>query len=121
MVANRNLNVVYRREDILTMGDEGINGQFAPAGKSSYSIWKFKGGVNCHHYWERLTFKRKQTAGKFLPLQPNEIGTDERDLENYRKVPNLEATASGVPFSPPAWSKAKTRPIDMPNNGGLKK
>jgi len=121
MVANRNLSVVYRREDILTMGDEGINGQFAPAGKSSYSIWKFKGGVNCHHYWERLTFKRKQTAGKFLPLQPNEIGTDQRDLENYRKVPNLEATASGVPFSPPAWSKANTRPIDMPNKGGLKK
>jgi len=120
MVTNRTMGVIYRREDILQMGDDGINGQFAPSGESAYSIWKFKGGVNCHHYWERLTFKRKQVKGAFLPLQPNEIGTTDRDLENYKEVPNATANISGVPFSPPSWNKAKTKPIDMPNKGGLK-
>jgi len=120
MVINRTQGVIYRREDIVQMGDAGINKQFAPSGESAYSIWKFKGGVNCHHYWERLTFKRKQVKGAFVPLQPNEIGTTDRDLENYKEVPNATANISGVPFSPPSWNKAKTKPIDMPNKGGLK-
>lgn len=119
MVETRKAGTIYRREDIIEMGDDGINGNFAPSGKSSYSIWKFKGGVNCHHYWERLTFRRKQIKGKILPVQPNEIGGF-RDLANYTDVPNSEANKDGVPFAPPSWSKAKVRPIDMPNKGGLK-
>jgi hypothetical protein len=119
MVQESKGGVIYRREDILTMGDAGVNGQFAPSGQSSYSIWKYKGGVNCHHRWERLTFRRKQIKGKFLPKQPGETG-DNRDLENYNEVSNKSANAAGVPFSPSGWETASTRPIDMPNKGSLK-
>jgi hypothetical protein len=119
MIANRQMNVVYRREDIVRMGDEGINGQFAAAGESAYSIWKYKGGVACHHAWERVTFKRKQeNGGKVLPLQPDEQGTEYRNLPaNYKPVSNEKANNAGVPFSPPDWSTAQTKPIDMPNQG----
>jgi hypothetical protein len=119
MVQESKGGVIYRREDILTMGDVGVNGQFAPSGQSSYSIWKYKGGVNCHHRWERLTFRRKQIKGKFLPKQPGETG-ENRDLENYNEVSNKSANAAGVPFSPSGWETASTRPIDMPNKGSLK-
>ena len=119
MVQESKGGVIYRREDILTMGDAGVNGQFAPSGQSSYSIWKYKGGVNCHHRWERLTFRRKQIKGKFLPKQPGESG-ENRDLENYNEVSNKSANAAGVPFSPSGWETASTRPIDMPNKGSLK-
>ena len=119
MVQESKGGVIYRREDILTMGDAGVNGQFAPSGQSSYSIWKYKGGVNCHHRWERLTFRRKQVKGKFLPKQPGETG-ENRDLENYNEVSNKSANAAGVPFSPSGWETASTRPIDMPNKGSLK-
>jgi len=119
MVQESKGGVIYRREDILTMGDAGVNGQFAPSGQSSYSIWKYKGGVNCHHRWERLTFRRKQIKGKFLPKQPGESG-DNRDLENYNEVSNKSANNAGVPFSPSGWETASTRPIDMPNKGSLK-
>jgi len=119
MVQESQGGVIYRREDIINMGDAGVNGQFAPSGQSSYSIWKYKGGVNCHHRWERLTFRRKQIKGKFLPKQPGESG-ENRDLENYNEVSNKSADASGVPFSPSGWNDAKTRPIDMPNKGSLK-
>ena len=119
MVQEAKSGVIFRREDIIQMGDAGVNGQFAPSGQSSYSIWKYKGGVNCHHRWERLTFKRKQVKGKFLPKQPNEVG-DSRDLDNYNEVSNKSADNAGVPFSPSGWNTAKTRPIDMPNKGSLK-
>ena len=119
MVQDSKDGVIYRREDIITMGDAGVNGQFAPSGQSSYSIWKYKGGVNCHHRWERLTFRRKQIKGKFLPKQPGESG-DNRNLENYNEVSNKSADNAGVPFSPSGWETASTRPIDMPNKGSLK-
>lgn len=119
MVSESQGGVIYRREDIIAMGDAGVNGQFAPSGQSSYSIWKYKGGVSCHHRWERLTFRRKQIKGKFLPKQPGESG-ENRDLENYNEVSNKSADSAGVPFSPSGWDTAKTRPIDMPNQGSLK-
>jgi hypothetical protein len=119
MVQESKGGVIYRREDIIAMGDAGVNGQFAPQGESTYSIWKYKGGVNCHHRWERLTFRRKQIKGKFLPKQPGETG-DNRNLENYNEVSNKSADKAGVPFSPSGWDTAKTRPIDMPNKGSLK-
>jgi hypothetical protein len=119
MVSQSQDGVIYRREDIIAMGDAGVNGQFAPSGLSSYSIWKYKGGVSCHHRWERLTFRRKQIKGKFLPKQSNESG-DNRDLDNYNEVSNKSADNAGVPFSPSGWDTAKTRPIDMPNQGSLK-
>lgn len=119
MVQESKGGVIYRREDIIAMGDAGVNGQFAPSGQSTYSIWKYKGGVNCHHRWERLTFRRKQVKGKFLPKQPGETG-DNRNLENYNEVSNKSADKAGVPFSPSGWDTAKTRPIDMPNKGSLK-
>jgi hypothetical protein len=119
MVEESKGGVIYRREDIIAMGDAGVNGQFAPQGESTYSIWKYKGGVNCHHRWERLTFRRKQIKGKFLPKQPGETG-ENRNLENYNEVSNKSADKAGVPFSPSGWDTAKTRPIDMPNKGSLK-
>jgi len=119
MVQESKGGVIYRREDIIAMGDAGVNGQFAPEGQSAYSIWKYKGGVYCHHRWERLTFKRKQIKGKFLPVQPDEKGGD-RNIENYKEVSNKSADAAGVPFKPSGWNTAKTRPIDMPNRGSLK-
>lgn len=119
MVQESKGGVIYRREDIIAMGDAGVNGQFAPEGQSAYSIWKYKGGVYCHHRWERLTFKRKQVKGKFLPVQPDEKGGD-RNIENYKEVSNKSADSAGVPFKPSGWDTAKTRPIDMPNRGSLK-
>jgi hypothetical protein len=124
MVAETKSGIVYRREDIDEMSLSGVNGQFAPKGKSTYSIFRFKGGVNCHHAWERVTYRRKYQEGKgqkVLPLEPNEKGTDVRDMDNYIDVPNSSADSSGVPFDPPNWQEATTKPIDMPNKGGLKK
>lgn len=120
MVSLTNQGIVYRREDINQMSFSGVNGQFAPEGRSTYSIWRFKGGVNCHHAWYRVTYMRKTIKGMIKPLTTAEKGTDIRDMDNYNPVSNEKANAEGVPFSPPNWKDAKTKPIDMPNKGSWK-
>lgn len=110
MVANAKLGVSYRYEDIRQMGKEGINGEFAPEGKSTYSIWEWKGGVYCHHKFIRQVWKRKRNAsGQFLPND---------GLNNDTEVsPNTRGT--GI-TNPRGWRKSSTPTIDLPNRGSLK-
>lgn len=118
MVVSAKSGVVYRREDIDKMGADGVNAQFSAKGESNYSIWEYKGGVNCHHKWQRVTYRRKEKNGKIIPLTEEEKNANVRIIdENYQRVTNAKANADGVPFNPPNWDNAKTKPIDMPNQG----
>jgi len=82
MMQDSRAGTVYRIEDIDAMSFNGVNGQFAPAGSSSYSILDHKGGVYCHHKWKRLVFKRKREKGKFLPNDG--LNNDELSKERPR-------------------------------------
>ena len=46
---------VYRKEDIERMGSQAVNAGFGLGGADTYSIWLYKGGANCHHFWMRKT------------------------------------------------------------------
>ena len=110
MVSNSKLGVSYRYEDIVQMGKDGINGEFAPQGKSTYSIWQWKGGVYCHHNFVRQVYKRKRNAsGQFLPNDG--LANDEQVNSNTR--------GTGI-TNPRGWRKANTPTIDLPNRGSLK-
>lgn len=108
---------MYRLEDIVKMGKDGVNGQFAPKGESKYSIWEWKGGVYCHHYWERVVLFRKRNAdGTFKPASST------GKMENDKEVSAESAIDAGVPakvLKPKAWRQANTRPIDTPSRGRL--
>jgi hypothetical protein len=108
MVANSKGNVVYRYEDIVDM--EGVNAQFAAKGESSYSIWLHKGGIYCHHKWERVVYFRKRDGGRFLPND---------GLKNDVLVSIETAIRNDVPLKDEGkdWQEASTRPIDTPNRG----
>ena len=54
-----NAKKVYRKEDIIAMDDEVVNAGFGENGTDKYSIWLYKGGARCHHYWSRRTYLRK--------------------------------------------------------------
>jgi hypothetical protein len=109
MVSASKAGVVYRYEDIIRMGDDGINSEFAAKGESTYSIFLFKGGANCHHFWTRQTFMRKRENGKFMP---------NKGLENDERISQASAEKKGFEFKDAKyWAEAATRPIDMPNNG----
>jgi hypothetical protein len=113
MVAASKDGVVYRKEDILQMGSQGVNGEFAPKGRSTYSIWLWKGGAYCHHYWTRKVYFRKRAGGgEFLPKSKT------KGLENERTSSVTEAKAKGSPI-PNNPKQVATKPIDTPSRGKL--
>ena len=50
--ALKGLNKIYSREEITRMNR--LNPGFGPGGSNSYSVFEYKGGPNCQHYWEEL-------------------------------------------------------------------
>lgn len=48
------LNKLYTRDEIFEMERSGLNRDLGHD-RQPYSIFSFKGGVNCKHYWEELT------------------------------------------------------------------
>ena len=110
--------VVYRKEDIESWEQQGVNGQFAPEGQSRYSLWLWKGGVYCHHRWYRVIFFRKRNAsGQFLPK------STDADMSNDKRVSLPQARSAGIgedKLNTPGWSDAATAPIEQPNRGSLK-
>jgi hypothetical protein len=91
--------LVFRKEDINQMSFRGVNKELGH-NKQNYSLFKFKGGVNCHHYWELRVYKKKVTGGKgsdisdaksdgFVePINPNEVSIAPRDMPNRGKYPS---------------------------------
>jgi len=68
-------NKVYRKEDILRMSQIPVNAGFGPRGAATYSIWLYKGGAICHHYWKRRIFQSPATDEGFV-VYPDNITTD---------------------------------------------
>ena len=105
MVALSKLGALFKYEDIIEMGSDGVNGQFAPSGSSTYSIWTYKGGVYCRHAWFRKVFFRKRKDGKFLPndgLKNDTVVTGKVANDLFPK------------------GEEAVRPNDMPNRASLK-
>jgi hypothetical protein len=105
MVALSKLGALFKYEDIIEMGSDGVNAQFAPSGSSTYSIWTYKGGVYCRHAWFRKVFFRKRKDGKFLPndgLKNDTVVTGKVANDLFPK------------------GEEAVRPNDMPNRASLK-
>jgi len=104
--------IVWRYEDIQEMSSAGVNGQFAEQGKTTYNIFRYKGGVNCHHFWMRAIYKRKRQGGKFLPNE---------GMDNEVKIAVRKAEKEG--FSPldttVGYQDAKKPMKDFPNGGRI--
>jgi hypothetical protein len=52
-------NKLYRKEDIIAMGNKPVNKGWGLSGAATYSIWLYKGGGACGHKWLRQTFRGK--------------------------------------------------------------
>ena len=62
---------VYRKNDILQMGERAVNPGWGPRGAATYSIWLYKGGGNCHHFWLRQIYKTSLRGAK-SNIKPSE-------------------------------------------------
>jgi len=87
--AMQRLRKIYTREEIDEMEDRAINSQFGH-NKQAYSIFDFKGGVNCKHYWEELeVFKNNNNETVMISRGParGRAGQDANASNNYWRYP----------------------------------
>jgi hypothetical protein len=92
-------NVVFRKEDIGLMSFKGVNRKLGHNGRN-YSLFKYKGGKNCKHFWELRVYKKKvsddaevsvnQAAkdGFVEPNNPSEVSVRPADMPNSGAYPN---------------------------------
>ncbi len=66
---------IYRKEDILRMTNIAVNPGWGARGAATYSIWLYKGGGNCHHYWRRVVYQAPASDADFV-VYPDNITTD---------------------------------------------
>lgn len=90
---------LYRKEDIERMST--ANAQFAPKGQSSYSIFEWKGGVYCHHFWERVTFVRRGLEGSIDVRNPNAQTLTESQADERGMRPNIPRIVGVKPINTP--------------------
>jgi hypothetical protein len=97
--------VVYRKEDIDMASFQGVNNSFGHKGQN-YSLFRFKGGVNCGHIWtEQLYRLKKKKDGTYY---------EDKALSSSQEVKSIPQS-----YKPnPAGNRdSKIAPKDMPNNG----
>lgn len=99
---------VYRKEDIELASQKAVNAGFGINGADTYDILKYKGSVNCKHFWQRKVYLKKN----------NQYITVERAkklVSDLKKAGiNTEIPTSGEPLS-------TVKPNDMPNGGAYSK
>ena len=102
---------VYRYEDLQAM--EADTNELNPGmghNGSTYSVWLYKGSVNCKHNWERRVYFRKREKGRFVK---------DNGLESSDPISVAKAIRAGMPLKDIAkdFATANTRPFDMPDQG----
>ena len=97
---------IYRKEDIEMMSKQAVNAGWGPRGADTYSIWLYKGGGNCHHYFVRKTYMKKGKGSIDInsPLAPK-ISVAEAKRKGFRPEKNNPLVGR--------------KPINMPNEGFL--
>ena len=95
---------VYKKEDIMRASRMAVNPGWGPGGKNTYSIWLFKGGGACRHYWERRTYLKEDDS--YLSVNQAKRIIREAGVDAERLPVNDRRVAQ--------------RPVDMPNEGFLK-
>ncbi len=95
---------VYRKEDVLRMSSQAVNAGFGVEGAATYSIWLYKGGARCHHFWMRKTYLAKGEG-----VTPD-VGNPNAEVSVNK------AKKEGVVLETNPTNVAK-RPVDMPNQG----
>ena len=80
---------VYRKEDIVAMGNKAVNAGFGKGGSDTYSIWLYKGGARCNHKWFRKTYQIKNG-------EKSEITTGQARSKGFKMPKN----AQKVPVAP---------------------
>jgi hypothetical protein len=99
MMSRTGKGVVYRKEDIDQASFSGVNKSFGHKGKN-YSLFRFKGGRNCGHFFNENLYRLKSKTEKYISK-----GKEVDDIPS-------SYTPKGEQYK-----DAKKAPKDMPKGG----
>ena len=111
------LNRTYSREDITRMNR--FNPGFGASGTASYSVFEYKGGPNCRHYWEELVQFNNGTKNVLISLGPAEGEAGQSNNSDDRSPAG--SVANNAYLMSKAWSFSSddemivTGPAMIPN------
>ena len=93
------LNKVYTREEIARMNR--FNPGFGVGGAGSYSVFKYKGGPNCRHFWEELIQFRQGGRNVLVSLGP---ARDDAGKTNNAAAPSSAGAVGNNAYFGKTWS-----------------
>ena len=96
---------IYRKEDLLQLTNKPVNRGWGPKGAATYSIWLYKGGGNCHHYFRRVVYKTSLRNAK-------------SNINSKQIISDVKAISEGFTLRRNSGLVAKA-PKRMKNNGFL--
>ena len=99
MMARTSKGVVYRKEDIDLASEQGVNSQFGHKGRK-YSLFAFKGGIYCGHYFQEELYRMKTKTEKYISK-----GEEVNSIPNSYQPKGKE------------YQESKIAPIDMKDRG----
>ena len=104
MMGRTRNGVVYRLEDIDKASEDGVNNQFGHNGQN-YSLFRYKGGKQCGHFWQEELYRFKSKTEKYL--------------SRGKEVDNIPSKYK--PKRTSAQRDAKKAPRDMKDGGAYPK
>ena len=97
---------VYRKEDIVAMGNKSVNAGFGKGGSDTYSIWLYKGGARCNHKWFRKTYQIKN--GEKSQITSGQAKSKGFKMpKNAQKVPVAPKDMKYKGYTAEYWNKMK--------------
>ena len=102
MMSRSSKGVVYRLEDIDKASREGVNKSMGHKGQS-YDLFKYKGSVNCGHFWNEQLYRLKKKT--------------EKGTKYISKYDETNSIPKSYKPRPSGHKKAEIAPKDMKDNG----
>jgi len=99
-------NKIYRKKDVLAMTKKAVNPGWGPRGANTYSIWLYKGGGNCHHFWKKQIYVSFEGTGIDVKSPLAKTVSIEKARKYGYSIKNNSVLVD-------------RRPIDMKNRGFL--
>ncbi len=106
-------DLLYRKEDLVAAENKVVNSGWGPYGTDTYSVWFYKGGGACHHFFQKevymSTLKSKvsltsKSTRQVAVKTAEKLGYKVRNEEEVAKLP-IDMDWNGFLESNPVWGR----------------
>lgn len=92
------LNKMYSAENMQELEGKlsSVNPGMGPGGRNRYSVFRWKGGVNCRHFWSRLLLYKPEGSNRVLMINEGPAQGDAGKSNNRNEPSPTGATSNNA-------------------------